>query len=175
MADLQLSTRIDLSKALPLLQAEQVLAADLTRVFRGPIDALLTDFFQRQFDTQGAAGGTPWASVSPLTSKLRKRSGHGHEGPTAVLRDTNVLWGSYVKAGGPDSIRVIEPQFYSRGSAVPYAAAHQQMRLVTTLFGRRLREPKTVPARPVVPERLPDDVMQGVTDAVVRHLETGNA
>lgn len=173
-AELRLSTTIDLSKALTLVQAEQVLAADLTRVFQGPIDALLTRFFEKQFETEGQAGGAPWPPISPLTSKLRKRAGHGHEGPTAVLRDTNVLWGSYVKAGGPDSIRVIEPQFYSRGSAVPYAAAHQQTRLVATLFGRPLREPKTVPAREVVPETLPQDVMDGITSAVIQHLERTN-
>ena len=171
MTDVLLGTRIDLRQAMTLLDAERLKAADLTKVFQGPIDSLITRFFEQQFGTRGSAGGTPWASISALTQKLRSRPGHGHEGPTAILRDTNVLWSSYVKSGGPDSIRVIEPQHYSRGSAVPYAAAHQEQRTIRQLFGRPLREPKTVPARPVVPPELPQDVLLGIETAVTEHLD----
>jgi hypothetical protein len=174
MTDVLIGTRIDLRQALTLLDAERLKAADLSPVFQGPIDSLITRFFERQFDTRGSAGGTPWQNIAPLTQKLRRRPGHGHEGPTAVLRDTNVLWSSYVKSGGPDSIRVIEPQFYARGSAVPYAAAHQEQRTLRMLFGRPLREPKTVPARPVVPSELPQDVITGIETAVTQHLESTN-
>lgn len=173
MSDLQIGATIDLREAFTLLDAEQVLATDLTRVFQGPIDARTTRFFERQFATRGSAGGTPWPAISPLTQKLRSRSGHGHEGPTVPMRDTNVLWSSYTKAGGPDGIRVIDPQHYARGSAVPYASSHQEPRLVTSLFGRPLRNPKAVPARPVVPEILPDDYLLGVEQDVATHLETG--
>lgn len=169
---LELSTRIELKRAEQLLQEVQHRAADLTPVFRGPVDSLVTRFFDQQFQTDGRAGGTPWLPVSALTQKLRGRSGHGHEGPREPLQDVNVLWGSYVKSGGPDSIRVIEPRRYVRGSAVPYAAAHQEPRLITTLFGRPLREPKTVPARPVIPKEMPAKFVEQVETAVVQHLES---
>lgn len=168
---LELSTRIDLKKVDQLLEETRHKAADLTPVFRGPVDSLVTGFFERQFETRGAAGGTPWPPVSALTQKLRGRPGHGHEGATAILRDVNVLWGSYVKSGGPDSIRVIEPRRYVRGSAVPYAAAHQEPRLITTLFGRPLKDPKAVPARPVIPAEMPPTFVADVETAVVEHLE----
>src|SRR5256885_3096208 len=117
MADLQIGATIDLREAFTLLDAKALLSADLTRVFQGPIDARTTRFFERQFETRGSAGGTPWPAISPSTQQLRRRSGHGHEGPTVPMRDTNVLWGSYVKSGGPDSIRGVEAQHSAPGSA----------------------------------------------------------
>lgn len=174
MTDLQIGAKVDLSQALVMLDKEAVLAADLSLPFRGPIDQMITRFFERQFATRGAAGGEAWPKDSALTQRLRSRSGHGHEGATAILRDVNVLWSSYVKSGGPDSIRVIEPQHYIRGSAVPYAWRHQEASLVTSLFGRPLRTPKTRPARKVVPDELPQDVMLGIENAIADHVDPRN-
>lgn len=164
-------TRVEIDDALKMLSAVERRTVDLRRVFMGPIDASVTEFFTDQFATQGARGGSPWAPVSELTSKLRGRPGHGHEGPSAVLRDTNVLWGSFVKSGGPDSVRAIAPQQYVRGSAVPYAPAHQKAREITKLFGRPLKRPRTAPARPVVPETMPADLIRSWENMIVRHLE----
>lgn len=163
-------TRVEMDSALAMLSEVERRTADLRLVFMGPIDASVTTFFEEQFATQGARGGTPWAPVSELTSKLRGRPGHGHEGPNAILRDANVLWGSYVKSGGPDSVRVIEPQEYVRGSAAPYAPAHQKAREITKLFGRPLANPKTAPARPVVPEAMPDDLIKSWESMILKHL-----
>lgn len=171
----RLSTRLDLRRFDRVLAALQNRAADLSVPFRGPIDARITRFFEAQFETQGAAGGIPWAPLGWSTPRLRKRPGHGHEGPSAILRDTNVLWSSYVKSGGPDSIRVIEPKLYVRGSAVPYAGRHQVSRLITMMFGRPLRVPKVVPARPVVPPELPQALADGIETDVMQYLETGIA
>lgn len=162
--------RVDATAGLKLLDAIRVNSADLRDVFRGKIDQLITRFFEMQFATEGAAGGEPWAPISPTTSRLRKRRGHGHEGPTAGLRDTNVLWGSYTKAGGPDSVRVIDKSIYIRGSAVAYAGANQKLRLISTMFGRRLKKPRPVPARPVLPEKLPPDLLRDIEIAVMEHV-----
>jgi morphogenesis family protein len=165
-------TRVELDDALAMLSDVERRTVDLRRVFMGEIDSSVTEFFEQQFLTEGARGGQPWAPVSQLTSKLRRRPGHGHEGPTEVLQDANVMWGSFVKSGGPDSVRVIEPQRYVRGSAVPYAAAHQKAQTISKLFGRPLKHPKTVPARPVVPATMPADLIRSWENMVVRHLES---
>ncbi len=131
------------------------------------VDKGVTLLFQRRFASEGAWGGRRWARLRPLTLNLRSRRGRGRGG---ILRDTGRLWGSFVKSGGPDSIRVMEPKRYERGSRLRTAALHQRGWQSAVVFGRRRRRPVRVPARPVMPERVPPEVARSWEQALVRWL-----
>ena len=138
----QLSATVDLAGAMQILQGLEHALKDLSPVFRGPIDALTTAAFFAQFETRGTRlNGAPWQPLSPTTIALRtrvvrrgavarttNRVGMARAGFSAPLRNTNRLWASLVKSGGPESLRVISPSTYQRGTRVSYAALHQILR-----------------------------------------------
>jgi hypothetical protein len=114
-------------------------ARDFTPVLRGRFRATVSDFFLRQFATEGGAGGARWASLSPVTLQRRQRAGHNLGG---VLWDTGRLRASLVKAPAPEGIEDITPFSYRRGTTVRYGVFLQ------TGSNR-------MPARPIIPEPLP--------------------
>lgn len=118
--------------------AERV--ADARPAFR-VLDKHASTVFIRQFASEGAWGGRSWPRLRPATIRARQKPGRGRGG---ILRDTNRLWASLVKVG-PESIRLIEPQRYERGTIVPYAFRHQ--------IGDR------VPVRQIIPDPMPEEVL----------------
>ncbi len=139
------------------VEAMRARLRDLSPFFVGVAEPILTSFFLQQFATKGAAGGQPWAPLKPSTVRARTRGGIGggrlfrkakrgqaRGGILAILIDTRRLWSSYVKAGGPESIRIVTRFQYVRGSAVPYAGAHHEEDIVHKR-----------PARKVVVDPLP--------------------
>src|SRR6476646_5388274 len=90
---------VNVANAIARLNAVLAAAHDLTPVFAGPINQSLNEVFVKQFETEGAYGGTKWAPPPPFTWNLRKRRGHGRGG---ILRDTNRPGASLTKQGlGP--------------------------------------------------------------------------
>lgn len=172
-------------------------AADFRPVFRGPIDALSTEILRQQFESRGAAlTGARWAPLSPTTIALRTRRvrvnstsgraskrgdawastnrvGQARFGFAEPLRNTGRLFASFVKPGGPEGVRVIEPLEYVRGSRVRYAALHQTGFMISRIFGRPLRAPVRVPARPILPDRLPDAVTNRYEQALLAYWLEG--
>lgn len=162
----------DFSASFQLLDGIGGRAHDLRPVFRGPIDRSLTSFYTQQFDTAGVAGGFPWAPLKKSTIVARTRASHGgrartgkrgraRAGFSAILRDTSRGWASFVKAGGPESIRIIGRHQMERGSAVPYMAAHHKAH-------------HNRPARPVVPEPLPRWLTLLWERVIARYVIQGN-
>jgi hypothetical protein len=159
-------------------------AEDLRPVWLGVVQPLVTAFLTAQFATEGAAGGKKWAALAPVTHELRKRPGHGRGG---IGRDTNRMWGSFVKSAGasaaPGGILVIDPLTYERGSAVPYARYFSRGFLSTRVpvFDPRHQAwrfipratPKRVPGRPVIPDPLPAELVEQVRAACARYIATG--
>lgn len=149
------------------LDALQRRTDDLRPLFAGSIDRSVTKLFERQFASEGAWGGVKWAQHRALTRTLRARPGHGRGG---ILRDTNRLWASFVKSGGPESVRRITASEYVRGSSVPYARAHQRG-FPAVVFGRRTG--RRVPARPIVPNPVPREVVATWERLVRDYVLTG--
>jgi hypothetical protein len=131
---------------------------DLSPVFRGPIDRSVTEFFGFQFGTSGFYGnGTFWAPLKPDTIRRKSRPGRGLAGPAAILQDTRELWASFLKSGGPGSVRFITPRTYQRGSSLEKAQWAQEGR-------------GGVPPREIVPGQLPERVTRawaGMIEAFV--------
>ena len=164
---------IDLTQAVATTDATLARVRNWTPVLRGPVNRSVSRFFQRQFETEGAEGGTPWAPHRPLTVELRRRPGHGRGG---IGRDTNRLWASLVKVG-PESVLVVGPTEYERGTTVAYAAPFHagvspgRQRV----FGRAPRMPLGIPARTLVPDPFPQSYVDGWAVSLARYIETGVA
>lgn len=165
---------LDLSEAVTKLdQMAQRLGPGMRDVFDGPVDRIVLGFFSAQFESHGAAGGTPWAPLSPVTLALKARRGRAEMG---TLRDSNRLWASLTKRASPDGVLAVTETSYRRGTRVPYAAFHQDGWTSTSIFGHRRKHPpaRPVPARPLIPPGgLPLGVRQSVVAAIDRYLETG--
>lgn len=169
MADrmIDIDIKVDLKEAERLLNSTLRASMSLQPVFAGSIDKSVSQLFLRRFASEGAWGDRPWIRLRPLTLKLRQESGHGRGG---ILRDTNRLWASLVKVG-PESVRVITARTYSRGTAVPYARFHQTGWNQRMIFGRRRKQTVRVPARPIVPEHIPREMIQSWEKVVARYIE----
>jgi hypothetical protein len=142
------NVKVDTGSVFKALTDLDLKTADLRPVFANTVDPSLTQFFLRQFATEGKAGGEPWPGLKPRTLQARKRPGHGRGG---ILRDTGRLWAGYTKSGGPGSVREIGRQSYVRGVSVAYAQYHY-------------------PKRPVVVEPMPDYLTELWATAVANHL-----
>lgn len=158
---------VDATGALAALGEVLDRATDLSPVLAGPINKSVDTLFTRQFDSEGQYGGTRWAPRAPVTQLLLRRPGHGRGG---IGRDTNRMWASLTKGGsGPEAIRVVTPTSLERGTTVPYArwfaAGYVSKTFVAVgadgqpvpLYRRR---PKRIPARPLVPNPIPDVIVR---------------
>lgn len=153
---------IELGQTFEMLTNLSKKAEDISPVLAGPINASIDDLFREQFDSEGALGGQKWAALSPATLFFRSQRGRGRGG---ILRDSNRLWASLTKFGtGPDAIKVITAKSISRGTRVPYARFHQtgfvsRTFVVADKVGQPVplfrKTPKTIPARPIVPDPIP--------------------
>lgn len=182
-----LTATVDLAGAKALLTGLSGAVKDLSPVFRGPIDEATTRAFEAQFATRGTRlNGAPWQPLSPTTIRLRtrvvsrkgiarttNRAGQARAGFATPLRNTNRMWASFVKSGGPEGVRIITPSSYERGSSVRYAALHQTGFPITQMFGRPLKVPKQVPARPLVPTNLPSDLVAEYEAAMLKYIVEG--
>lgn len=182
------SVAVDLAGAKQLLTGLAGAVKDLSPVFRGPIDSLTTEAFLQQFETRGVRlNGAAWQPLTPATIALRtrvivrkgaarttNRVGMARAGFSAPLQNTRRLWASLVKSGGPEGLRIVTPSSYERGTRVRYAALHQTGFTVTSMFGRPLKVPKVVPARPLVPENLPNDLVGSYEAALAKFILEGS-
>lgn len=176
MAGLEL--RIDMAPARELLKRVRVAITDLRKVWVDTARPLVSRFFERQFSTEGREGGTPWAPLAPATIAYKARFGRADMG---ILRFENHLWGSLVNAPAPMGIEEIAPDHYTRGTADPKAAFHQEgftvkgwgrIRFKGGSYPNRFATPRQVPARPLVPPQgLPQPYIDELTQAIVAEVE----
>lgn len=176
MAGFNLS--IDVTPARALLQRVRAAITDLRKVWVDTARPLVSRFFERQFATEGAEGGTPWAPLSPATLAYKARFGRAAMG---TLRFSSALWGSLVKAPAPMGIEEIAPDRYVRGTTDPKAARHQdgftvkgwgRIRFKGGSYPNRFRTPRQVPARKIVPPQgLPPAYVSELTAAIVAEVD----
>lgn len=170
-APINVGVVMEMTHVTRLLSQTEHAAKDLTPVFQGPIDASVTEFYKRQFETEGAHGGQKWENLSPLTVTLKGRNGRGRAGPETIGRDTNRLWASLTKSGGPMSLRHFGPKEYVRGTRVRHAQWFHEGYDSTSIFGRtRKGGTRKVPARPIVPETMPQPIIRAWEGMIVHHI-----
>lgn len=158
--------QVNVAGALDKLSAAAKAAVNLKPVLGGPINASIDELMRQQFDSEGAAMGTRWAPLAPVTLKLRERRGHGRGG---ILRDTNRLWASLTKLGlGPDALLVVTDASIERGTKLPYAQWQQTGYLSKTFvvldkagnaIPLKRKTFKQIPARPIITEDIPPEFL----------------
>lgn len=177
-----IEVQINVADALTRLGAASTAALNLKPVLGTTINASIDQLFDQQFDSEGAYLGSRWAPLAPVTVKLRQRRGHGRGG---ILRDTNRLWASLTKLGqGPDALIILTDTSIERGTKVPYAQWQQTGFLSKTFVvvdkngnavPLRRKTPKQIPARPIVTENIPADVLSGWQTAIANFIASGGA
>lgn len=131
----------------------------LNRLMANPIKTLelgvrkvVFDSIQRQFESEGEYGGTPWASLAQATADERERLGFGAENP--ILRRTDNLYdalttGKMVSGGQGAEVEITDDEFVLRTIGFPYAAALSEGRLAGPGY-------PSMPGRQIVPVEAPD-------------------
>ena len=142
------------SKAVRAIDDARGRVSDFSNAFH-EIDGVVSDMFRRRFDSEGRSpdNGAAWTPLAPATIAHRLSRPGGNRG--GVLWDFGNLRAALVKVG-PDSIRVIDPMRYERGTSRPGAYAHQE--------GRGL------PKREIIPDPMPDKLMKEFEDILVAHV-----
>jgi hypothetical protein len=180
---------VDLQDFLADFDEEQRRALNLSPIFAGKVDQIVTAFLTKRFDTEGAHLGTKWQKLSKRTLQARKGNGRGRGG---ILWDQGIMRGSLVKSGGPGSIREISDTMYRRGTTDPKAAIHQRggtirrtAKVKADMLQRRRaggrrgmgaglkRYSITIPARPIIPEPVPQALLDEITKAITDWLAKG--
>lgn len=170
-ASITIGGRVDLGPVTKLLRSLKARSRDLRGVF-WKIDEQVTIFFETQFESYGVMGGHPWPELAPMTILAKMRRGRGRAGPDAIGRDTNKMWAAFTKAGGPNSVRVIEPQMYERGErGLPYVEPFSEGWLSKNVYKHKRKVAKRIPARPIVPTTLPVSLTGGWEGMIANYID----
>jgi len=169
--DPELSAQVVIGPAVQVLAEVAARAGDLRPVYLGPLKNSLDQFFTSQFSTAGAEGGTPWAPLTPATLASKARS---HRAGMGILRFTNRLWASLVKPTPANlGISRASENLYFRGTQVPYALFHQYGYTVSRWGKQLFHNPRAVPARPLIPVRMPTAYVEAWARSVQRYVVDG--
>lgn len=95
-------------------------ATDAAPVFEVIYEFLLK-VEERQFASEGAQSGHPWAPLAASTLEAKARAGLQPE----ILRATDALMNSLTQQDGSGQLKVIGPSSLHFGSLLPYGAMHQ--------------------------------------------------
>ena len=120
-------------------------ARNLRPAFRR-LSLSLFRFFRKRFQTGGRYGGTAWRPKAQETARQSRSS--------KTLVDRGDLRDSFTRKGGYNVLR-IDNDSLEFGSSLDYARYHQTGFLQKTLFGTVRKNPFYVPARPILPMRIP--------------------
>lgn len=131
--------------------------ARLSEVLEGPVRDLMTDFFEAQFETEGEAGGEPWADLKPATLAIKSRLGFADKG---ILERTGRLRGG-LASGELLRYRITGRSKISFRVSDRVAATHQQGLA------------KMVP-RPLLPDEMPKEFMDQLRNIVRGFLIEGS-
>jgi hypothetical protein len=137
---------------------------------RGPLTDAVRAFFARRFASHGAYGGERWAPLAYATVLKR-----GREGYDAVLMErTGTLWASLTESGatgltvrGHASSRafgfaVLDPD----GMALRVGSWDPVLSLTE-------RGTRNMPARPVLPDEVPEEEVRGWAAVVLERMAEG--
>lgn len=177
MADSGLTYQHNIPSIARVLAARQRRHANLQPFFASTGETIVRRWFARQFATNGAVSGQRWQPLSPVTLALKAKRGRAKMG---ILRDSNRLWASLTKRGAPESVVAATRDSLTVGTTVrqpgpgpAYAALHQRGYSITSMFGRRLTRKRRVPARPIVPDTLPEIWKTEMARGLAKYLDGG--
>lgn len=164
---IKFSTRVDGMQRLDrMIQSMAIKGNDLRPWFENVLDPSLDDFFKKMWRSLGTAGGERWAPLRPATIEWRaagtskrsrvknKRGEYVPVGGSRPLFMTGRAFRAWTRPGA-DSVREFNTNRYTRSSRIGYDAIHMSRYLVTRWGRVVFRSPRMVPARRIIPERMP--------------------
>lgn len=126
---------------------------------QGPVRALVRDAMRQQFESEGRYGGEPWQELAERT--IKERIAEGFDGEHPILRRNDILYDAFqgkMNAGVGGKMEVRKKEFTLRIIGLPQAQAHQKG-----------LEPH-LPARPIIPEPMPDDFIRKLRSIVSGYI-----
>lgn len=182
----------DLDKVLAGLAGR---VTDLSPVFHR-IDADVSRLLKEQFETRGAALGTPWAPISPVTIRLRtekrmlsaraRTRALSATGADTPLVDSGAMKASFTKPVGPWSLRVLNKLEYVRGSRYApdgkpvamwmqggFRSTHVPVDIGRRLIFVRRKVPKQIAGRPIIPVVLPAPITRAWEGLLATYVAEG--
>jgi len=149
------NVEIHLGQTLTMLDGINARARNLKPVLTGDLTNAIHAFFEDQFRTAGAAGGSPWLPLKAQTLAFKARYGRAGMG---VLRFTNQMWASLTKRSHPLGRRIVTSDSVEVGTNDPKAVKHQD-----GLEG--------LPARKIAPDVVPDEYTDRWDSLLLRYVE----
>jgi len=147
------------------------------------ISSSLSRFFKRQFETEGSAGGFPWAPRAPATKRILTIFGRGD---TKILHDRGDLEDSLVNpTPSRGGIRIVNKLSLTWGSNVrgndgfPYVVAAQEgfTSVMKPLINRsnqiafvRRPSPIKIPPRVLMPDPVPPGMKAAWSKILLAHI-----
>ncbi len=104
---------------LSVLEGLRAAISDPAPTFRRVVHPWALDHFQRQFDTAGGHGGSPWA---PLSGRYLEQQRELGDSTVPLEADRPVLEPSFTREGDPNHIFEINGNQVRVGSSLSYAA-----------------------------------------------------
>lgn len=147
-------------------------SADLRPVFRGPITKSVLQFFRRQFDSEGKAGGERWADLRPATIRDKRRVSRSSMG---ILRRYGGLRSSFIRRSGPETYHRVTKHSLEHGSTSFKAALHQGGFTVSQWGGQEFRHARRVKPRRIVPKQMPRHTVRAWERTILDYIVKGRA
>lgn len=137
-----------------MLQGMRVRLGNLQPLLADILPPAIWAFYQEQFRTEGAYGGSPWRPLAPGTLKRAARAGGVAWG---LLRRTGTLYSSLTREDAPYSHVVVTTESVEIGTEDP--------------VGVYLLSPKSGGPRIITPDILPDHVTDTWASLVQQYIE----
>lgn len=157
--------------ALRFLAKKLDAAQDLRPIYDTEVDALVRDFFDKQFTTEGEHGGTPWKPLTQTTVMFKDRFGPAKAGASAILQNEGLLRRSLTIRGAQHGVFKTTRSTYKRGTTRRGAAEMQDGFMSTHIFGKRRRMAVKVAARKIVPKSMPSPFTSELASIVANYLQ----
>ena len=148
-------------------------AKNLEPVYRRRIAPDMAREIAKQYATRGRHFRTPWKSVSQTTLELRRQRGQRGDSPMIASGQSKR---SLTRVNDPGGVRVYTPLTMRFGSRYEhYLERHHRPQgfKVTHVFGQKLKRPRRVPPRYVLPPVWPSVVLQRWERELARHVNPG--
>ena len=160
---IEVRTELEITPA--LLRFERIAGrfTNFIPVMGGRVDVAVRRFIRRVFDTEGRASGRGrWPRLSE--EYVRRRAIPGRP----LLRQTDDLYNALTRRGDPNQELILERNRYSL--SVSEAAGRVRARFV----GHQLGVPESnVPARPMIPDPLPQTFINQMRQIVKSYIVHG--
>lgn len=140
-------------------------AIDLSPVLRNEVNEITQNYLEQVFKTDGGAAGAKWAPLEFSTRKWKSKHGFTHG---KILRRTFEGMYSLIDEN-ENSIIKVRKRTYERGTNLQYMNL-QNTGYTLRRWGKQKINDIRVPARPWMPSRMPQRVVNEYMEAISNYI-----